>query len=576
MIINYFGGNNAFFSDAFLDAGGYNVTVSSATGTEVVLVQATTGQRTTITGTGLVFDGNGVLVEAGTITGISFQDSGLTTLATFSGMSWDMGLLHQALLDEAAGNSTGLSALFAGQVNVLDLGAAMGVGPSGFFNLSGMDAYLINNTTEIIGSPGPDFLNAANNNRGILISAGDGDDILSSGSGNDTLNGEAGNDTLKSNAGDDTLNGGEGNDILQGGYGDDILNGGAGDDTLQGFYGNNILNGGAGADWLAGYVGVDILTGGSGADIFSIFWFGYAGDTITDLEAGETIQMTAIGESVEPSSWTAVTERSIATTIVGADLNLGVDVDGDGTTDVTFTLSGYAGIAGSFATVMLPEYTSFGSNLNNSTGGLSLELFFVPDTGIMPVSTGGADKLFGTSGSNIMSGAFGDDIINGMGGNDTLNGDDGNDRMVGGLGNDILNGGAGADYLFGSEGKDTLNGDGGDDGLYGGAGKDVLDGGDGADQVHGNNGNDLLCGGIGSDYLYGGLGADRIYGGNDSDVLYAGLKIIGQDTSSNWLYGEGGNDTLLGDYGIDRLSGGDGNDDLLGYLGNDLLYGGRE
>ena len=58
-------------------------------------------------------------------------------------------------------------------------------------------------------------------------------DRLSGGGGNDTLHGGAGDDVLEGGAGDDVLNGEDGNDILAGGPGNDILNGGAGIDTAD-------------------------------------------------------------------------------------------------------------------------------------------------------------------------------------------------------------------------------------------------------------------------------------------------------------------------------------------------------
>ncbi|NOX73281.1 MAG: hypothetical protein GXP03_06565 [Alphaproteobacteria bacterium] len=186
MIINYLGGNPTFFSDAFLDAGGYNVSVASATSTEIVLLQASTGQRTTITGTGLVFDGNGALVEAGTITGMAFQDSVLTTLATFSGMRWDMAVLHQALLDEAAGNSTGLNALFVGQANELNLSGI--IAPSTFV-YAGMDPYLLNNLTTLPGGTIQSAIHHTGRNRGVITTERDGGTHIQTGSGIDTLKG---------------------------------------------------------------------------------------------------------------------------------------------------------------------------------------------------------------------------------------------------------------------------------------------------------------------------------------------------------------------------------------------------
>lgn len=71
-------------------------------------------------------------------------------------------------------------------------------------------------------------------------------------------------------------------------------------------------------------------------------------------------------------------------------------------------------------------------------------------------------------------------------------------------------------------------------------------------------GDDTLIGNEGVNFLYGGGGNDNLYGGGDRD----------------WLYGQNGNDTLHGGSGDDRLYGGAGNDLLNGQSGNDRLYGG--
>jgi Ca2+-binding RTX toxin-like protein len=85
--------------------------------------------------------------------------------------------------------------------------------------------------------------------------------VLSGGNGDDLLQGGAGGDVLAGGLGNDTLDGGAGNDFLDGGDGDDNLNGGLGTDTLSGGAGNDCLDGGD--DTAA-----DVIIGGSGADQF--------------------------------------------------------------------------------------------------------------------------------------------------------------------------------------------------------------------------------------------------------------------------------------------------------------------
>ncbi|MCC5664895.1 hypothetical protein LC653_13435 [Nostoc sp. CHAB 5784] len=78
------------------------------------------------------------------------------------------------------------------------------------------------------------------------------------------------------------------------------------------------------------------------------------------------------------------------------------------------------------------------------------------------------------------------------------------------------------------------------------------------DTIFGNAGNDNLVGDNGDDLLDGGTGNDTLLGGN------------GQDT----LSGDAGNDRLIGGNGQDLLVGGAGNDFLDGDKANDNLTGG--
>jgi Ca2+-binding RTX toxin-like protein len=99
--------------------------------------------------------------------------------------------------------------------------------------------------------------------------------------------------------------------------------------------------------------------------------------------------------------------------------------------------------------------------------------------------------------------------------------------------------------------------------LDGGEGNDVLDG-SGVPRVtiYGEEGDDRLIGGPGRDGLYGDDWDDNTADGNDSIVGGAG------DDS---LYGHKGADRLTGGDEDDNLRGGEGNDDLVGGPGDDSL-----
>ena len=99
-------------------------------------------------------------------------------------------------------------------------------------------------------------------------------------------------------------------------------------------------------------------------------------------------------------------------------------------------------------------------------------------------------------------------------------------------------------------------------------GVDYIYGEGGNDTISSSGGNDYLYGGAGDDVLNGEAGADRIYGGNDTDTINGG-------DGNDYLYGELGNDTVNGDAGNDFIYGNDGNDELNGGDGFDRLYGGE-
>ncbi|CUJ91692.1 Cyclolysin [Shimia thalassica] len=202
----------------------------------------------------------------------------------------------------------------------------------------------------------------------------------------------------------------------------------------------------------------------------------------------------------------------------------------------------------------------------------------------------------------VIYGREGDDVLaahsNNANNNDTLRGDSGNDTLYAGNGGDVLFGGPDDDLLFGPSGHGhaTLNGGTGDDTIssasltrsylgpmqvHGGEGDDVIHLGGGNHWIYGDNGNDLivgshkffnwehLFGGAGNDTILGQQGEDTISGGSGDDALWGG-------NLSDHIYGGTGDDRLFGGQYGDTLQGGDGFDFIDGGNGVDDLWGGAD
>ena len=104
-------------------------------------------------------------------------------------------------------------------------------------------------------------------------------------------------ETAIGGSGNDQITASDANSTLVGGDGNDALAGGSGTDDLQGQAGNDYLDGGAGGDTLAGGAG----------DNFFDFTRGEAnGDTVTDFDAGDTLQFFGYGYASEGATFTQV------------------------------------------------------------------------------------------------------------------------------------------------------------------------------------------------------------------------------------------------------------------------------
>ncbi len=251
------------------------------------------------------------------------------------------------------------------------------------------------NGTNLTGSPGGgsvdtnttwDYLyidNTSATTGTINFTGGDKTDTVIATANNDTLDGGAGGDTLYGYTGDDYIDGGDGadsltgvngNDTLLGGSGNDTLKGGNNEDSLSGGDDNDTLDGGSGDDTLTGGAGTDTLTGGSGTDIFSDTASGFNGDTITDLELGESI------------------------IVVGTDLSSLHNTSASNTVDLgggnTLTLNGIDASDGNFTAVFAGGNTTIQVveviNISGATYDVSTGVLVVTG-GLFEANAGGAD-----------------------------------------------------------------------------------------------------------------------------------------------------------------------------------------
>jgi hypothetical protein len=116
----------------------------------------------------------------------------------------------------------------------------------------------------------------------------------------------------------------------------------------------------------------------------------------------------------------------------------------------------------------------------------------------------------------------------------------------------------------------------GADTVVGTARGEVLRGVPRANFIYGLGGDETIVGGRGNDQLGARNGDNRLFGGPGNDMLFGGSgnDVLNGGPGNDWLEGGPGNDVLNGGPGNDRLQGGPGNDVLNGGPGNDLLVAG--
>ena len=165
-------------------------------------------------------------------------------------------------------------------------------------------------------------------------------------------------------------------------------------------------------------------------------------------------------------------------------------------------------------------------------------------------------------------------------------GTQGFDHIEGDWQDNEIDGVGGIDTIKGYGGNDTISLDAGS--AYGGEGNDVItthtDGVDYKVSLYGEQGNDTLVGGDKNDNLSGGTGTDTAsYESSDAGVnvnLGTG-KAKGGDAAGDKfssienLMGSDHNDILKGNDGVNKLEGGKGDDAFEGSFGADTIIGGE-
>lgn len=485
----------------------------------------------------------------------------------------------------------------------------------------------------LLGSSGPNFLNA--------------------GRGNDRIEGRGGNDDLRGGIGNDFIIGGDGNDRLDGGEDVDTVSyedqggfiivdltaeaafngvfaervfrfenaiGTAGNDSLFGNGADNVLDGGAdGADYIFGAGGTDTAS-----------WASNVRSVIIDLEVGAAFDGVHLDTFID-------IERVIGSrfndTIFGA-INRPNHVDGGpGGADVLYGGALRDTLTYASSTVGVIVDLSVGQSFDgtNADTFFNFEVFEGSNFDDQMFGSVNGDEIFGLDGADYIFGGLGADRLFGGAGNDLIIPDGGPDFIDGGPGNDtlsyvtavrgvnvsILNGTAfdgeandtftGIENVIGSQFDDQLRGNSFDNIIDGGtAGADLLDGALGFDTVTFANAirgvrldvlaqfaddgiqrdivrnfesyiltrfNDQFIGGNLADLVDGGAGADDLDGGAGIDTVSFASSATGVivDLPSNAAFDGTSLDRIVN---FENVTGSAFNDQIFGNALGNLLRGG--
>jgi Ca2+-binding RTX toxin-like protein len=393
------------------------------------------------------------------------------------------------------------------------------------------------------------------------------DNSILGGRSNDTLRGGAfGNDTLNGAGGDDYMAGGYGNDYYQVDSANDVVveQANAGTDTvdsevsytLAGGVENLILSGSGNLDGT-GNIDANAITGNNQNNRLDGL---FGEDNMRGLAGDDIYVVDNVGDIVDERDANGADAGGIDIVFSSVDFNLETNSQGSIFLE-NLVLTGSADINGT------------GNSDGNAAGNR-------PDN----------NSLTGNAGINILTGAFGNDTIDGGSGADNLIGLAGNDvYVVDNIGDVIVEAlNAGTDTVHSSitynlaanvenltlTGSSIINGTGNalNNLIIGNGAVNALIGGAGDDTLDGANGADVLTGGIGNDvYLIDntgdmaienlGEGTEAVRSSISITILFANIEnLIHTGLANLSSSGNGLDNIMTGNEGIDTLRGGLGND----------------
>jgi Ca2+-binding RTX toxin-like protein len=344
----------------------------------------------------------------------------------------------------------------------------------------------------------------------------------------------------------DALQGRENRDRLYGGKGADLLQGGKGDDYLEGGEGMDVYAYGAGtsafsSDWNDGDDEIRD-TDQQGVILYTFTGSGTAG-TSSHLIGGAAVQL-------DGTHWQSA-DGKFKYDQEGSDLRVRIDGDAEGSLLIRDFDFVSARQSGSFGIRLIGASITPTANLEFEGDRRVLGSYYYID----PVTGVGEWR----EPDPIPYDVFGNVIRD--------------PSLVVENVSDVFHGSPDSDAMYGRGGNDRLFGESGDDVLFGGDGSDYIEGGEGNDLIAGHDPETPLVGLY--DELHGGDGNDLIFAGAvqtlEEAFLTGGSTLLG-DTSQ--IYGEAGDDTLVGSSLIDVIRGGSGNDLIIGGAGVDALDGG--
>ena len=409
---------------------------------------------------------------------------------------------------------------------------------------------------------------------------------------------------------------GKGASILTADPDHQIIFGSNADESLVGQETSDHLYGMAGADTLTGGLGNDYLEGGQGNDTYLIN-AGDGYDTVLDSDGLGVVKFGTV-EAKGKAGVTDATKWKQFSDGVWQDQQNGI----------TYRLTV---MADGSQTLLIKGATGSTVEVKGWSAG---ELGIVLGAGSsLPVPPAPATLLTGSATANYLTVASGGQRVEGLAGADMIlgSGASGADHLLVGDGNDWIVGNGGADLIEGGLGNDTLSGIGGNSQAYGGDGNDLITAalaegvrllnigsttipgltadiiwadaqsgfGLSSGLIYDSAGNlDLAHGSVpltpygGVSALGGGWSFGMAFSGATWSITYSHptLALGGKTPTGTWehfiipvsltegvfLFGEAGDDLIVGNNGADYLDGGSGKDQLFGHAGNDVLDGGTE